>query len=79
MRTHSYQARGFYSKQLGNLLKHFPRERVLVLFTRDLLNTHDAVFQRVCIFLGVADSAVKQTMVREGNYRGKKHRLAAAT
>ena len=78
LRTHSYRGRGLYSVQLRNLFKHFPRERILVLFTRDLLDDHDAVLQRVCAFLGVPDWGVTQTMVREGNYGGKKHRLASA-
>ena len=78
LRTHSYRGRGLYSKQLRNLFRYFPREQILVLFTRDLLDAHDAVLRRVCAFLGVPDIGVTQTMVREGNYRAKKHRLVSA-
>jgi len=77
LRTHSYRGRGLYSKQLRNLFRYFPRDSILVLFTRDLLDAHDAVFRRVCDFLGVPNAGVTQTMVREGDYRGKKHRLVS--
>ena len=54
MRRHSYRRRGLYSHQLHNLYRFFDKDRVLVVHTRDLLQRHDVVLQRVFAFLGVS-------------------------
>ncbi len=52
-RLHLYTGRGFYTRQIQNLLRYFPREQMLFLKTEELREQHDATLQRVCDFLGV--------------------------
>lgn len=52
-RWYSYVGRGLYSLQLMNIFTHFPKERVLVLRSEDLLNRHDWTIEQICRFLGV--------------------------
>ncbi len=58
VRTHSYLDRGFYSRQIANLLEHFPREQLLVLRTEELLAHHAETLRRVYTFLGAEEPAV---------------------
>lgn len=53
MRRHSYRRRGLYARQLDNLMKNIPAERVLLVDTNDLLSRHQPTLQRVFRFLGV--------------------------
>ncbi len=55
-RVCSYRARGLYSLQLRNLHRHFPRQQVLIVRSRDLAQDHQAVLRRVFNFLGVAEN-----------------------
>ncbi|MDX1978507.1 MAG: sulfotransferase domain-containing protein [Pseudanabaenaceae cyanobacterium bins.68] len=52
-RTHSYSDRGFYSKQLKNLLQYFPRQNLLVLRSEELKTNHAEVLAEVYRFLEV--------------------------
>jgi hypothetical protein len=53
LRTHSYNDRGFYSRQIENLLKYFPRQNLLILRSEELKSDHDRVLQQVYEFLEV--------------------------
>ena len=75
-RERGYRARGRYADQLENLHRHFPRERVLVLRQRELLDDHDATLRRAFAFLGAdPDVRVPPARVFEGPARPR-HRLA---
>ncbi|MCS6959003.1 MAG: sulfotransferase domain-containing protein [Pseudanabaenaceae cyanobacterium SKYGB_i_bin29] len=52
-RVCSYCHRGFYTAQLRNLYRYFPREQVLVLLQEDLANDHSSTLEKVYAFLGV--------------------------
>jgi hypothetical protein len=53
-----YQGLGMYGRQLDDLYAHIPREQVLVLRYRELVETPDETLNRVCRFLGVAEDTV---------------------
>ena len=53
-----YSGLGMYGRQLQDLFAHFPREQVLLLRYRDLVDEPEAVLRRVCRFLGVPEAAV---------------------
>lgn len=55
-RTHSYQSRGLYARQLSRWLEHFPRERMLLLRAEDLYTDSAGVTRRVLDFLGLAET-----------------------
>ena len=77
-RERAYRARGLYGRQLGNLYRHFPQERVLVLRQADLLERHDAALRRVFAFLGIdRDVRVPAARMFVGGPRPR-HRLAKA-
>lgn len=48
-----YQGLGMYGRQVADLFDHFPREQVLLLRYRELVDTPDAALGRVFDFLGV--------------------------
>lgn len=48
-----YQRLGMYGRQLADLYDHFPREQLLLLRYRELVETPDAALGRVFAFLGV--------------------------
>lgn len=50
---YSYRARGVYQHQIENWLASFPAEQLLVLRSEDMYADVQAVFDRVCEFLGV--------------------------
>lgn len=73
-RRHSYRSRGLYSGQLRNLLAAFPRDRVLVLRSEDLLRRHDETLENVFAFLGVSVSVrIPPETVFKGTDLGGKH------
>ena len=77
-RVHSYRSRGLYSRQLHNVLRHFERDRVLILQREDLLRRHDAVLGRVFAFLGVSTAVrVPHEVVFEGERRVRGHRFVS--
>jgi hypothetical protein len=53
-----YQRLGMYGRQLADLFEHFPREQVLVLRYRQLVEAPDATIDRVCRFLGIREGLV---------------------
>ncbi|NYJ08781.1 sulfotransferase family protein [Petropleomorpha daqingensis] len=50
-----YRGLGRYGEQLRDLLEHFPREQVLLLRYRQLVDSPQQTLDRVCAFLGVAE------------------------
>ena len=55
-----YQSMGMYGRQLADLYDHFPREQVLLLRYRSLVEEPDRVLNRVFDFLGVQTQEVDQ-------------------
>jgi hypothetical protein len=53
-----YRRVGRYGEQLAHLYEHFPREQVLVLRYRDLVDRPQATLDGVCTFLGVEPGLV---------------------
>jgi hypothetical protein len=53
-----YRELGLYGEQLEHLLDHVPRERVLVLRYRDLVDTPGEAVDRACRFLGIREGLV---------------------
>jgi hypothetical protein len=53
-----YRGLGMYGRQVEDLLDHFPREQVLLLRYRELVDDGQATLNRVCRFLGVAEEVV---------------------
>ena len=79
VRRHSYRSRGLYSRQLRNLYGVFPRDRVLVLRTEDLLADHDATLERTFAFLGVRhDVRIPQEIVFAGERNTRRYRILRA-
>ena len=75
-RRHSYRSRGLYSRQLLNLYDAFPRGRVLVLRTEDLLADHDGVLERTFTFLGVRrDVRIPPEIVFAGEPGTRRYRI----
>jgi hypothetical protein len=52
-RERSYVDRGFYTRQIRRLLRHFSRSQMLFIKTDDLRNDHSGTLDRVFDFLGV--------------------------
>lgn len=55
-----YSRLGMYGRQLADLYDHFPREQILLLRYRELVETPDAALGRVCAFLGVPQVDARQ-------------------
>ena len=62
-----YRALGMYGRQVADLFEHFPREQVLLLRYRSLVDDPRTALNRVCRFLGVAEDVV--TDIPSGNSR----------
>src|SRR3712207_8898664 len=54
-----YRSLGMYGRQVADLFQQFPREQVLLLRYRDLVDQPDHTLDRVCRFLGVAGGQVQ--------------------
>lgn len=54
-----YRSLGMYGRQLRDLFDHFPREQVLLLRYRDVVDEPSATLDRVCGFLGVPSAATE--------------------
>lgn len=67
----SYVSRGRYARQLDVLFRHFPREQVLLLRSRDLAERPDETVASVLAFLGVAPFPAPPVFERafEGSYQ----------
>jgi hypothetical protein len=55
-----YQGLGMYGRQVADLLDHFPREQVLLLRYRDMVDAPTSTLNRVCGFLGVPPAAIRE-------------------
>jgi hypothetical protein len=53
-----YQGLGMYGRQVADLLDHFPREQVLLLRYKQLVDKPLSTLDRVCTFLGVTSAPV---------------------
>jgi Sulfotransferase family len=62
-----YRGLGMYGRQLADLFRYFPREQVLVLRYRSLVEEPHTTLNKVCRFLGVAEDVV--TDIPSGNSR----------
>jgi hypothetical protein len=62
-----YRGLGMYGRQLADLFEHFPREQVLLVRYRSMIDDPRTVLNRVCRFLGVAEDVV--TDIPSGNSR----------
>jgi hypothetical protein len=60
-----YQGLGMYGRQLADLFEHFPREQVLLLRYRSIIDDPRTALNTVCRFLGVAEDVV--TDIPSGN------------
>ena len=77
-RVCTYRRRGLYSRQLHNLLRHFDREQILILRTRDLAERHDSVLRRVFAFLGVDEEVrIAPGIVNRADRGGRTHRAVS--
>ena len=66
---YSYLHRGFYSRQIENVLKHFPREQCLFIKSEDLKQNHHATLQRVLSFLQLSTELIATPdLIHSGNY-----------
>jgi hypothetical protein len=52
-----YQRVGMYGRQVEDVFRHFPREQVLLLRYKHLVDHPEQTLDRVCDFLGVAKSS----------------------
>ena len=62
-RRHSYRNRGYYSKQLRMIHRHFPSENVLVLGSHDMRHKHQETLDRIFSFLGLPSVPIPQREV----------------
>src|SRR3954467_3138606 len=62
-----YRSLGMYGRQLADLFEHFPREQVLVLRYRQLVDDPHRTLNKVSRFLGVSENVV--TSIPAGNSR----------
>ena len=77
-RVCTYRRRGLYSRQLRNLFRHFDREQVLILRTRNLERRHDAVQRRVFAFLGVDEAVrIEPERANQADRGGRRHRVVS--
>jgi hypothetical protein len=60
-----YRGLGMYGRQIADLFDHVPREQVLVLRYRQLVDDPRSTLNRVCRFLGVGEDVV--TEIPSGN------------
>ncbi len=76
-RQFSYRGRGLYSAQLRNLYRHFPRNQVLVVWSENLRERHDATMGRILRFLGVSGDVCIPGKISGGKSR-KRYRVTRA-
>ncbi len=67
----SYLARGFYSRQIANLLRYFDRDQILILRHDEFVDQRENILQRVYQFLGVQDRSfiASAASVAAGDYK----------
>lgn len=62
-RRHSYRDRGYYARQMRNLLSHIKADQILVIRTEDLRHHHSDVMRRVFDFLEIDPHPVNRREV----------------
>jgi hypothetical protein len=67
-RLYSYVDRGAYASQIRRMLRHFPREQMLFLRTKDLRERHEETLVHVHRFLGVDPVAQPRRAVNARHY-----------
>ena len=55
-----YQGLGMYGRQVADLFDHFPREQVLLLRYKELVDQPLDTLDRVCTFLGVTSAPIDE-------------------
>lgn len=66
---YSYRARGIYLPQIQNWLRHFDRDRILVLRSEDMYADVQGVFDEVSDFLGLGQVALPTTRTFNASHR----------
>ncbi len=69
MWLYSYAARGFYMRQINNLLQYFPREQMLFVRQDELMTEHEASLRRVYAFLGLEPVIPPHKKIFSLNYK----------
>ena len=78
LRVCSYRRRGLYSLQIRNLLRHFPRDQLHVIYSSDLLQDYRIVIPRLFSFLNVnPDVPIQRRTSRIGSYPKNRHRFVS--
>jgi hypothetical protein len=74
IRRHSYLSRGFYSRQAGYFLAHFPRRQLLIVPSTSLRWKQEETLRCIYRFLGIRDTRFipEQQSVCVGNYDRKR-------
>jgi len=67
VQPYAYVARGFYFKQLSGYLRHFQRDRMLILLFDDLVERPSRVLRDIFNFLGVDERFVPGSLDRVEN------------
>lgn len=66
----SYVARGLYVNQIDEILKHYPREQLLVLKSEEMFSDPQAICSRIFDFLEMPPHVVRNTQViNRGGYK----------
>lgn len=60
-RVYSYMDRGYYSKQIKNYLRYFPKEQIFFIKNEDLKDAHHSTIERICKFLEIEHIPHSQT------------------
>jgi len=75
-KNYSYVARGFYTEQLRRILRHFPREQLLVLRSEELLASAESTLPVIWKFLGVGDARITALSNDEAHVRSYHRRMS---
>ena len=68
-RNYSYVDRGFYTEQLRRILRHFPREQLLILRSEEFFASPEKVLPVVWEFLGVGKAPITPLSKEEAHVR----------
>jgi hypothetical protein len=78
-RHHSYRSRGYYTRQIEQVLRYFPRHQLLLIRSEDLMQQHDKTLRLVFEFLGVdPDVVIPHEIIFSGTSSRPKHALVQA-
>ena len=71
-RIYSYIDRGYYARQLKNILQFFPKEQLFIFKSEDLKKQPEKILNELFSFLEVSDIKLeKECTFRQGNYTQK--------